>query len=105
MRIKLKTLKGLVIDLDVPPDTAVQKVKEMGAASEHGKSEGWDPEGMKLIYQGKMLENAKDLASYSIKEVLPRRSRSSLLANAPATCPAPELPGPARRCRRTSSWL
>ena len=78
MKIKLKTLKGLVIDLDTPPDTVVQKVKEMGAASEHGKAEGWDPEGMKLIYQGKMLENTKDLASYSIKEVpaAPPRSQS-----------------------------
>ena len=78
MKIKLKTLKGLVIELETPPDTVVQKVKEMGAASEHGKAEGWDPEGMKLIYQGKMLENSKDLASYSIKEV-------------PAAPPAPKV--------------
>ena len=85
MKIKLKTLKGLVIDLDVPADTAVQKVKEMGAASEHGTSEGWDAESMKLIYQGKMLENGKDLASYSIKEVRPpRQLPNSHLAKRPA---------------------
>ena len=68
MRVKLKTLKNVVVDLDLPTDTSVQKIKEAGAASEHGKSEGWDPEGMKLIYQGKIMDNAKDMASYNVTE-------------------------------------
>ena len=68
MRVKLKTLKNVVVDLDLPTDTSVQKIKEAGAASEHGKAEGWDPEGMKLIYQGKIMDNAKDMASYNVQE-------------------------------------
>ena len=68
MRVKLKTLKNVVVDLDLPTDTSVQKIKEAGAASAHGTSEGWDPEGMKLIYQGKIMDNAKDMASYNVTE-------------------------------------
>jgi hypothetical protein len=63
MKIKLKTLKGEAYDQEVTPDMIVGKVKEVAAASEYGTSAGWDAEGMKLIFQGKVLDNDKDLAS------------------------------------------
>ena len=118
MRVKLKTLKNVVVDLDLPTDTSVQKIKEAGAASEHGKAEGWDPEGMKLIYQGKIMDNAKDMASYNVQEddfmvvmaAKPKKPAASEAAPAaaaaaaiaatsptpaPAASPAPAAPAPA----------
>ena len=105
MRVKLKTLKNVVVDLDLPTDTSVQKIKEAGAASEHGKSEGWEPEGMKLIYQGKIMANDKDLASYNVTEddfmvVMAAKAKKPAASEAPpaaaaaaaiaATTPSPE---------------
>ena len=100
MRVKLKTLKNVVVELDLSPDTAVKKVKEEGAASKHGKSEGWDAEGMKLIYQGKIMDNAKELASYGVKEdefmvVMISKPKKSAASEAPAAEVAtPEVPAP-----------
>ena len=100
MRVKLKTLKNVVVELDLSPDTAVKKVKEEGAASKHGKSEGWDAEGMKLIYQGKIMDNAKELASYGVKEdefmvVMISKPKKSAASEAPAAEVAtPDVPAP-----------
>ena len=98
MKVKLKTLKGLTFDVEAQPDMPIGKVKELAAASEPGKKDGWEAECMKLIHQGKVLENARDLASYSIKEedfMVVMVSKPKKPAAAPAPAPAPkagELP-------------
>lgn len=63
MKIKLKTLKGDAFECEVTPDMPIGKVKELAAASDHGTKGGWEVEGVKLIFQGKVLDNDKDLAS------------------------------------------
>ena len=68
MKIKLKTLKGVTFDVEAEPDTTIGRVKELAAGSEAGKEGGWEAELIKLIHQGKVLENGRDLVSYSIKE-------------------------------------
>jgi len=68
MKIKLKTLKGDAFECEVTPDMPIGKVKELAAASDHGTKGGWEVEGVKLIFQGKVLDNDKDLASYNINE-------------------------------------
>jgi uncharacterized ubiquitin-like protein YukD len=68
MKVDLKTLKGVTFSVEAAPDMLVSKVKELAAASEMGTADGWEAEGIKLIFQGKVLENGRDLASYSIAE-------------------------------------
>eukprot|EP00322_Chrysochromulina_rotalis_P008810 CAMPEP_0115858138 /NCGR_PEP_ID=MMETSP0287-20121206/15943_1 /TAXON_ID=412157 /ORGANISM="Chrysochromulina rotalis, Strain UIO044" /LENGTH=90 /DNA_ID=CAMNT_0003312393 /DNA_START=301 /DNA_END=569 /DNA_ORIENTATION=- len=68
MKVKLKTLKGDAFDCEVTPDMVIGKVKELAVASDHGVKGGWEVEGVKLIFQGKVLDNDKDIASYSINE-------------------------------------
>ena len=68
MKVKLKTLKGDAFDCQVTPNTAVGKVKELAVASDHGIKGGWQVDGVKLIFQGKVLDNDKDLISYNIND-------------------------------------
>ena len=68
MKVAFKTLKGSMFHVDAAPDMLVSRVKELVAASEHGTKDGWEAEGIKLIFQGKVLDGGRDLASYSIKE-------------------------------------
>eukprot|EP00324_Dicrateria_rotunda_P000041 CAMPEP_0206166178 /NCGR_PEP_ID=MMETSP1474-20131121/23150_1 /ASSEMBLY_ACC=CAM_ASM_001110 /TAXON_ID=97495 /ORGANISM="Imantonia sp., Strain RCC918" /LENGTH=77 /DNA_ID=CAMNT_0053570029 /DNA_START=17 /DNA_END=247 /DNA_ORIENTATION=- len=68
MKCKLKTLKGDAFEVEVEGGTLIKAVKEMAAASDHGSKGGWEAEHIKLIFQGKVLEDTKDLASYSINE-------------------------------------
>ena len=68
MKLKLKTIKGVVVDLEVDGADAVSKVKAAAAACELGAKEGWDASTMKLIHQGKVLTDVSSLATYGIKE-------------------------------------
>jgi len=100
MKCELKTLKGATFSVEVEPDTTVAKVKELAAASEQGVKDSWDPEGIKLIHQGKVLENSRDLASYSIKEgdfmvVMAAKTKKPAAPPAPAPAAAPATPAPA----------
>lgn len=114
MKIKLKTLKGEAYDQEVTPDMIVGKVKEVAAASEYGTSAGWDAEGMKLIFQGKVLDNDKDLASCEQQPASlcchPASSRSAcplLFASAhPAVARSPALSCARQTTSATAtSWL
>ena len=68
MICKLKTLKGDTFDLEVAPDMKVGAVKDKAAASAEGAKLSWEAAGMKMIFQGKVLDDSKDLASYGIAE-------------------------------------
>jgi UV excision repair protein RAD23 len=63
MKIFIKTLKGEKTEYEVQPEDTVsalkQKVKD---------AQGHDPELQKLIAFGKIMEDAKPLADYNIKE-------------------------------------
>lgn len=114
MKCELKTLKGPGFHVDVEPDTTVAHVKELAAASELGVKDGWQAESIKLIHQGKVLDDSRDLASYGIKEsdfmvVMASKTKKPAAApppapapadppsqtTAPATAPAPVAPAPA----------
>jgi len=91
--IKLKTLKGDTFDLEVASDELIGSVKEKVAASETGVKGGWEAAGVKLIFQGKVLDNDKDVTSYGIKE----NEFMVVMASKPKATPAPAaaLPAPA----------
>jgi UV excision repair protein RAD23 len=93
MKVDLKTLKGVTFSVEAAPDMLVSKVKELAAASELGTADGWEAEGIKLIFQGKVLENGRDLASYSIAEgdfmvLMASKPKKPAAAPAPAAEPA-----------------
>jgi len=99
MKIDLKTIKGVTFSVEAAPDMLVGKVKELAASSDIGTKDGWEAEGMKLIFQGKVLDNSCDLASYSIKEgdfmvVMASKPKKPAAVPAPAPAPAP-VPAPA----------
>lgn len=83
MKIKLKTIKGDAFDCEVTSDMEVAKVKELAVASEHGVKGGWEVAGLKLIFQGKVLDNSKDLASC---ESLSRAQSTCLPCAQPRSC-------------------
>jgi len=100
MKVDLKTLKGVTFSVDAAPDMLVSKVKELAAASEMGTADGWEAEGIKLIFQGKVLENGRDLASYSIKEgefmvLMASKAKKPAAAAAPVAAAAPPAVAPA----------
>jgi UV excision repair protein RAD23 len=101
MKCKLKTLKGEAFEVTVEGGTTILQVKEMAAASENGVKGEWDASTVKLIFQGKVLEDAKDLASYSIGEgdfmvVMASKKKPAPAAAAPAVpAAAPATPAPA----------
>ena len=73
MKITLKTLSGTVFDVEVEPDTAIGRVKDLVASSEHGIAQGWDRPGeaelLKLLHKGNFLQNeTTDLASYRVQD-------------------------------------
>ena len=67
MKVAFKTLASSMFQVDAAPDMLVSRVKELVAASEHGTKDGWEAEGIKLIFQGKVLDGGRDRASYSIQ--------------------------------------
>merc|ERR1719152_26410 len=93
MIVKLKSLKGEAFDLEVAPDMLVGAVKAAAAAHADGAKQGWEKEGIKLIYQGKVLDDAKDIASYGINEADFMVVMYSKPKNKPAA-PAPAAPAP-----------
>ena len=114
MICKLKTLKGDTFDLECTPDMKVSAVKEKAAACAEGLKLGWEAAGMKLIFQGKVLDDAKHLAGYSINDndfmvVMyskpknkPAAARAAAASPAPATEAAPAAaaaPAPAAPAR------
>ena len=89
-----ETLKGDAFPVEVEGSTKVLAVKEMAANSESGKAAGWEVAGIKLIFQGKVLDDSKDLASYNINE----NDFMVIMASKPkkpASAPAPAAAAPA----------
>jgi len=76
----------------------VKQVKESAAASEHGVKGGWEVAGIKLIFQGKVLDDGKDLASYGIGEgdfmvvMASKPKKPASASGAAASTPAPVTP-------------
>jgi len=99
MKCKLKTLKGTQFEVEVEGGTLVSAVKELAAASEAGQKEEWQAENIKLIFQGKVLDNNKDLASYGIAAddfmVVMYSKPKKAAAPAAAPTPATQTPAPA----------
>ena len=100
MICKLKTLKGDTFDLECAPDMLIGAVKEKACADPNGAKNGWEAAGMKLIYQGKVLDDGKDLASYSISEndfmvVMYTKPKKPAAAASAPTAAAPAATAPA----------
>ena len=93
MLVKLKTLKGDMVEVEAALDMPVKTVKERACETAKGKEGGWELEGLKLIFQGKVLDNDKDVASYGIKE----NEFMVVMASKPKAAPAaaPAAPAPA----------
>ena len=70
MHVALRTLSGDSLAVEVASESTIKAVKEMAAGSEHGRRGGWEVPGIKLIFQGKVLEDANDLASYGVLHVV-----------------------------------
>jgi len=62
MRIKVKTLTGKEIDLDVEPEYKISNVKEQVE-----EKEGIPPAQQRLIFGGKQMDDEKDVASYNLE--------------------------------------
>ena len=103
MIVKLKTLKGDSFDLEIAPDWTLKKVKEVACASEQGTKASWELDGLKLIFQGKVLDNDKDVSSYGIAEndfmvvmaAKPKAKPAGPAEAAAAPASAPAAPTPA----------
>ena len=61
MQIKVKTLGGCVITLDVEPKDTVQKIKERVE-----EKEGIPPAQQRLIFGGRAMNDSKTAADYNI---------------------------------------
>ena len=77
MQVKLKTLKGDCFEVRAAADMPIRRVKELACESDKGREGGWELEGLKLIFQGKVLDNDKDLATcaHGAHELEPRARR------------------------------
>lgn len=97
MLLTFKTLQGQTFTLEVDPSITVKDVK---VKIETEKGEGTFPsEKQKLIYNGKVLENAEPLSKYEINEkkflVVMVPKPQSAPAKPAAETPAPAAPTPA----------
>ena len=64
MKIEVKTLQQTKFPLEVEPTDTVLSIKER-IQKDHG---GHAIETQKLIYSGKVLDNAKTIGDYEVKE-------------------------------------
>ncbi|GAB1734618.1 hypothetical protein KC343_g8375 [Hortaea werneckii] len=62
MQIKVRTLTGKEIELDIEPDYQVKKIKERVE-----EKEGIPPAQQRLIYGGKQMNDDKTAAEYSLE--------------------------------------
>ncbi|GAA5825153.1 hypothetical protein JCM5353_002241 [Sporobolomyces roseus] len=62
MQIKIKTLTGKEIELDIEPDWAITRIKD--ALEE---KEGIPPAQQRLIYLGKAMEDTKTAAELKVE--------------------------------------
>ena len=63
MKVEIKNLTGDKLDLEVEPSYLVSELKE-----EVGKLQGHDPSILKLVHQGRIMEDSKSLENYDIAE-------------------------------------
>lgn len=63
MKIFIKTLKGEKTEFEVQPEDTVSAVKQLVK-----QAQGHDPDLQKLIAFGKIMEDAKPLSDYNVKE-------------------------------------
>lgn len=92
MQITLKTLQQQTFKVDVEPEETVSQLKTKIAKE---KGEGFAEENQKLIYAGKILEDAKKIADYKIEEskfvvimVTKAKAASKPAESKPAATPA-----------------
>ena len=62
MQIKVKTLTGKEINIDVDPDTKVERIKDRIE-----EKEGIPPSQQRLIFSGKQMSDEKTAADYKIE--------------------------------------
>ena len=62
MQIKVKTLTGKEINIDVDPDTKVERIKDRIE-----EKEGIPPNQQRLIFSGKQMSDEKTAADYKIE--------------------------------------
>lgn len=61
MQIKVKTLTGKEIEIDIEPDDTVRRIKDRVE-----EKQGIPPEQQRLIFGGKQMNDEKTAADYSI---------------------------------------
>eukprot|EP00041_Stephanoeca_diplocostata_P039764 m.1637731 g.1637731 ORF g.1637731 m.1637731 type:complete len:79 (-) comp26123_c0_seq1:104-340(-) len=61
MLIKVKTLTGKEIEIDIEPSDTVRRIKERVE-----EKQGIPPEQQRLIFGGKQMADDKDITSYGI---------------------------------------
>ncbi|GFR79295.1 UV excision repair protein RAD23 homolog B-like [Elysia marginata] len=88
MMITLKTLQQQTFKLEVTPDILVKDLKEK---IEKEKGKEYPASGQKLIYAGKILDDAKPLAEYKIEE----KNFIVVMVTKPKAAPAPAPTKPA----------
>ena len=62
MQIKVKTLTGKEINIDVDPDTKVERIKDRIE-----EKEGIPPSQQRLIFSGKQMSDEKTAGDYKIE--------------------------------------
>eukprot|EP00028_Trichosphaerium_sp_Am-I-7-wt_P014205 CAMPEP_0168508994 /NCGR_PEP_ID=MMETSP0405-20121227/476_1 /TAXON_ID=498012 /ORGANISM="Trichosphaerium sp, Strain Am-I-7 wt" /LENGTH=77 /DNA_ID=CAMNT_0008526297 /DNA_START=47 /DNA_END=280 /DNA_ORIENTATION=+ len=62
MQIKVKTLTGKIIEIDIEADDSIQRVKERVE-----EKEGIPPPQQRLIFAGRAMADEKNVSDYKIK--------------------------------------
>uniref|UniRef100_A0A8C7YCD5 Ubiquitin-like protein NEDD8 n=1 Tax=Oryzias sinensis TaxID=183150 RepID=A0A8C7YCD5_9TELE len=67
MLIKVKTLTGKEIEIDIEPTDKVKEIKDNRIKERVEEKEGIPPQQQRLIYSGKQMNDEKTAADYKIQ--------------------------------------